>query len=279
MSTYAIGDIQGCSAQLIRLLELIQFNAQHDQLWFSGDLVNRGPDSLTVLRMIKNLKDAAIVVLGNHDLHLLAAYYHRHYLRPSDTIADVLNAPDADALCEWLRMQPLLHYDKALDFVLVHAGLAPQWTLLQAQELAQEVAVVLQSDKAADLLRNLYGEEPTQWHDALQDYDRLRCIINYFTRVRLCDAEGRLNFTHKGTLAQAQQQGIPWFQIWWRKMQMQRILFGHWAALKGKTGVDNVFGLDTGCVWGNKLTALRLEDLTYFQVDCAKVARISNRSL
>lgn len=272
MGTYAIGDIQGCAAQLMQLLDLIQFNEHHDRLWFTGDLVNRGPDSLSVLRTIKNL-NSATVVLGNHDLHLLAAYYHRDYVQPYDTFMDVFNAPDADELCAWLRFRPLLHYDESLNFMLVHAGVAPHWTLIDAQALSQEVATVLQSDQASDFLLHLYGKEPALWDDNLCGYDRIRCIINYFTRVRLCDAKGRLNLSHKGSLSPATEMDMdmPWFQIPWRKTQAQRIIFGHWAALQGKIDATNVFGLDTGCVWGNKLTALRLEDLEYFQVDCTSV--------
>jgi bis(5'-nucleosyl)-tetraphosphatase (symmetrical) len=268
MSTYAIGDVQGCFEPLQRLLETIHFNEHNDRLWFTGDLINRGPNSLSVLRFVKQLKKTPIVVLGNHDFHLLAVYFHRLNLKKHDTIQDILAAPDVDELCHWLLQRPLLHVDDLLQFMMVHAGLPPQWTKAQAKIHAQEVEQVLQSQQAAEFLAHLYGNEPSLWDETLTGWERLRFIVNCFTRMRYCDEVGRLNLENKSATPK-DSNDIPWFAHPNRATQHDRIIFGHWAALEGKANTPNVFALDTGCVWGRCLTALRLEDGHQFHVACA----------
>ena len=266
MSTYAIGDIQGCFTPLEKLLEKIQFNPNQDSLWFTGDLVNRGPQSLETLRFVKQLGTAAHTVLGNHDLHLLALAYDAHSGWEDDTINDILNADDRDELIHWLRHQPLLHHDKKLGFTIVHAGLASSWDFITAKKLAHEVETVLQSNIAHEFFHHMYGNQPDQWHPDLQSYDRWRCITNYFTRARFCHPDGRLELTKKGEINSTDL--IPWFQVPDRANDNLKIIFGHWAALGGVTNTPNVYALDTGCVWGFCLTAMRLEDGERFSVAC-----------
>lgn len=267
MSTYAIGDIQGCFTAFTKLLEVIQFDRATDFLWLTGDLVNRGPSSLETLRFVKNLGDRAQIVLGNHDLHLLARTLGGHPLKADDTLQPILAAPDRDDLIAWLRKQPLLQENKALGFIMVHAGLAPAWDAAKAAALAREVESVLQSERASDFFQNMYGNLPNQWDDGLVGWERLRCITNYFTRVRFCHPDGRLELKIKGQVADHPDL-IPWFKVPERKTAQLKIIFGHWAALNGVTGVANLYALDTGCVWGGKLTALRLEDEERFDVSC-----------
>ncbi len=263
MATYAIGDIQGCFTPLEKLLAQIKFDPQQDTLWFTGDLVNRGPQSLETLRFIKNLGKKHRVVLGNHDLHLLAVAHQAHTGRQDDTLTEILSAPDRDELIAWLIRQPLLYHNAQLDFVLVHAGLAFNWDLVTAKKLAKEVESILQSDQAGEFFRHLYGNKPDHWSEELQGWDRLRCIVNYFTRVRFCYPDGRLELGNANTA-----NLIPWFQIPNRVNANLKIIFGHWAALGGVTNTPNTFALDTGCVWGFSLTALRLEDQKRFCVSC-----------
>ncbi len=268
MSIYAIGDVQGCYDELQRLLSLIQFDANHDILWFTGDLVNRGPQSLEVLRFIKNLGSRHIVVLGNHDLHLLAVYYTQAKLHSDDTLDAILHAPDREELLNWLRHQPLLHYDKSNGYTMVHAGLAPAWTAQLARSLAKEVEIALQQDDPRIFLKTMYGNYPDKWSDNLMGADRLRCIVNYCTRLRLCYPDGRINLSYKGEIAGKPTDLIPWFDVPDRANRNDKIIFGHWAALNGKTNLPNLFALDTGCVWGNSLTAMRLEDQARFSIKC-----------
>lgn len=268
MSTYAIGDVQGCYNALQRLLNSIAFDPQQDTLWFTGDLVNRGPESLATLRFIKNLGERHRIVLGNHDLHLLAVAHHAHTGWEEDTFSDILQAPDRDDLIAWLRHQPLLHHDESSGFVMVHAGLAPSWDLTQAKKLAKEVEDCLQSHQAHDYFCHMYGNEPKHWSDALQGYDRLRCITNYFTRVRFCYPDGDLQLKHKGTLQSSPENLVPWFNVKHRKNADLKIIFGHWAALGGITNTPGAYALDTGCIWGYSLTAMRLEDETRFSAPC-----------
>jgi bis(5'-nucleosyl)-tetraphosphatase (symmetrical) len=268
MTTYAIGDIQGCFSALEKLLVQIKFDAGKDTLWFTGDIVNRGPQSLEALRFVKSLGDKHKVVLGNHDLHLLAIVYGDHEQRAGDTLDAILTAPDSDALLDWLRRCPLLVYDEATGYVMTHAGLAPAWNIKQAQQLAHEVEIVLRGDAPGDFLKNMYGNQPDIWDNRLQGKDRLRCIVNYFTRMRLCHIDGRLDFSYKGTLESKPQDLVPWFDVKNRVNAKDKIIFGHWAALGGKVDVPNVYALDTGCVWGNCLTAMRLGDGKLFTVDC-----------
>lgn len=268
MTIYAIGDVQGCFAELIALLDKLEFDHESDILWFTGDLVNRGPQSLEVLRFIKNLGEQHKVVLGNHDLHLLARYYADHKKSRDDTLDEVLQAPDCQELMEWLRHRPLLHYDKALDYVMVHAGLAPAWKIQQACLLAREVETYLKSNDPAQFLRHMYGNEPKRWDDALAGFERARCIVNYLTRVRFCYQDGALDLSYKGEIAGKPDELLPWFDLPSRANANTRIIFGHWAALNGKTDAPNVFPLDTGCVWGNCLTAMRLSDGERVCVKC-----------
>jgi bis(5'-nucleosyl)-tetraphosphatase (symmetrical) len=254
---------------LERLLEKIQFDAIKDTLWFTGDLVNRGPQSLGALRYVKNLGNKHKVVLGNHDLHLLARSFGTHAGSADDTLEDILQAPDREELFTWLRQLPLIHHDANLGYTLVHAGLAPAWSLTQALQLGQEVTNIIQSNHALSFFQHMYGNTPNQWNDNLQGFDRLRCITNYFTRLRFCYPDGAMELKNKGTLASASQELIPWFQVKSRVNTQIKIVFGHWAALSGITHTPNVYALDTGCVWGYCLTAMRLEDEERFHVSCS----------
>lgn len=264
MATYCIGDVQGCFDELQHLLDIINYNKNLDQLWFAGDLVNRGPKSLETLRFIKNLPNTKIV-LGNHDLHLLCLYYnmvnfHAEHLEP------ILSAPDAPELIAWLRRQKLIYYDKNFNAVLVHAGIYPKWTLAEALEYAYEFESALSGPNYLEFLQHLYGNQPDIWQNNLQNWDRLRFITNACTRMRFCSLAGQLEFASADKADTAPDNFLPWFRIPWRKNQEIKILFGHWAALNGITNEPNVFALDTGCVWGNSLTAMRLEDGALFSV-------------
>jgi bis(5'-nucleosyl)-tetraphosphatase (symmetrical) len=261
MSTYAVGDIQGCFDVLRRLLDQVAFDLSQDHLWVVGDIVNRGPQSLDALRFIYSLGDHAKVVLGNHDLHLLAVAHNLRPMSKSDTLQPILDAHDCDALLHWLRHRSLLHHDEKLNYVMVHAGIAPQWSFDQAKQYASEVEQALQSERYLDYLTGMYGNTPLGWDDQLSGTERLRVITNYFTRMRCLNAEGDLNLKNKGL---PKKNDIPWFEYPKRKMQNNRIIFGHWAALAGKTNSANAIGLDTGCVWGERLTLMRLEDNKLF---------------
>lgn len=266
MATYVIGDVQGCFSELQRLLDKIKFDPSQDKLWFTGDLVNRGPQSLEVLRFVKKLGDKQQTVLGNHDLHLLALTHQSHPGWDEDTLKPILTAPDRDELINWLGQQPLLY--EALGFILVHAGIAPSWDLVTAKRLAKEVENVIQNPlTATQFFQHMYGNEPKQWDETLTGWDRLRCITNYFTRLRFCDAEGHLELETKGKMESGGKL-IPWFQVPNRVNKDVKIIFGHWAALGGVTNSPNVYALDTGCVWGFCLTAMRLEDGQRFSVEC-----------
>ncbi|SIS47442.1 symmetrical bis(5'-nucleosyl)-tetraphosphatase [Neptunomonas antarctica] len=265
MATYAIGDIQGCFDELQNLLERINFN-QTDTLWLCGDLVNRGPKSLQTLRFLKQLSEQsqAVTVLGNHDLHLLAVHFNPTRKKNNDTLDSILAAPDRDELMDWLRHQPLLHTDSTLGFTMVHAGIPPDWSIPTAQGLAHEVESILRSTSAPVFFENMYGNKPKKWNSELQGWERLRVITNYLTRMRFCTTQGELEFASKGGLETQPKGFLPWYQHPHRKTDDQKIIFGHWAALEGRTDTDNTYALDTGCVWGSTLTALRLDDLTYY---------------
>jgi bis(5'-nucleosyl)-tetraphosphatase (symmetrical) len=259
MSRWAIGDIQGCYAELDELLQRIRFNADRDLLLFTGDLVNRGPQSLATLRRIRNLAANAIVVLGNHDLHLLAvAFVPDHRLRRSDTLDEVLDASDRDSLLAWLLERPLAHYDSARHDLLVHAGLVPQWHAQQAAQLAGEVESALRHDPRA-LLSAMYGDEPDRWDESLTGEDRLRFIINVLTRVRVCTAQGRVDLRQKGPPEDSRAPWMPWFKVKERASAAVRVIFGHWSTLGFYRG-EGVLALDTGCAWGGALTAVNLDD-------------------
>lgn len=257
MATYAIGDVQGCLEPLLRLVDAIDFDPTTDKLWFAGDLVNRGPDSLGVLRFVRNLADSAESVLGNHDFHALAIAFGGHDAKNSDTLSELFEADDAAELMHWLRSLPLMLEDEKAKYVLTHAGLPHIWSLDEARKLASEVAQVLRHGDYAALFEGLYGNFPDLWDATLRGVDRLRLIINYFTRMRLIDIDGRLDFDHKGDLSQLPDNHLPWFS--YPSKRESRVLFGHWAALDGHTGLSDIIALDTGCVWGRSLTAFCLE--------------------
>ena len=269
MPVYAIGDLQGCFDELTDLLEIIRFDPGRDQLWFTGDLVNRGPQSLACLRFVKDLGDTALTVLGNHELHLLAIGNGQpQYLHEGDTLDDVLAAEDRAELLDWLRQLPLIHHEAAFGFTMVHAGLPPQWQLGQALEYAAEVEQALRGPHYRDYFANMYGNEPDCWSPALGGWERLRFITNCLTRIRYCTEDGVLNLQEKG-VPDGVPGILPWFEIPGRKTLPARIIFGHWAALRDYPrdyGRYNVYPLDMGCVWGGELLALRLEDRQYFRV-------------
>jgi bis(5'-nucleosyl)-tetraphosphatase (symmetrical) len=269
MSTYAIGDLQGCFDPLRRLLDAIQFDAGRDRLWLVGDLVNRGPDSLAVLRFVKGLGTSAISVLGNHDLHLLALAGGYTKAREGDTLDAVLTAPDRDELLAWLRACPLLYCEPG--YTMVHAGLLPMWSIERALSLAEEVHRELRGDEYAKLLANMYGNQPTQWSETLEGYPRLRVIINAMTRMRVCSADGDMALGYKGGADDIPAGLFPWFDVPHRTSAASPIIFGHWSAL-GLQIRTNVVGLDSGCLWGRQLSALRLEDRQLYQVACPGVA-------
>ena len=255
MSRHAIGDIQGCCDELRALLAEIGFSADRDRLWFVGDLVNRGPSSLEVLRFVRALGDNAIVVLGNHDLHLLAVACGTRPARRSDTLDEILRAPDRDGLLDWLATRPLAHFEAG--DLLVHAGVVPQWTIETTLRLAREVEFALRNHPR-NLFDRMYGDEPDRWSEDLQGTDRLRFAINVLTRLRVCTNEGRINLRIKGKPPAAGSQWLPWFDIESRRTRDARVVFGHWSAL-GLFLRDDVIGLDSGCVWGGALTAIDLD--------------------
>ncbi len=271
MSTYVVGDVQGCYKALRRLLKKIQFSPASDTLWFAGDLVNRGPRSLETLRYLSDLDANIRIVLGNHDLHFIAIFEGCAPARGKDSLDELLAAPDCEALCDWLRFKPLAYYD-AIDtdrgiekFLMVHAGVAPHWTLEMTLQHAAEVEMVLQNKGYKKFLRAMYGDEPIRWTASLEGQERLRTITNYLTRVRFCDDIGSLRLDIKEGLCAAPDGFKPWYE--YQKITPQTsIVFGHWAALEGETNRDHVYALDTGYVWGRELTAMRLEDKKRFSV-------------
>ena len=267
MSVYAIGDVQGCCDELLQLMEILRFDPARDNLWFTGDLVNRGTQSLEVLRLVKSLGDRAAVVLGNHDLHLLAVAAGVSRLRPKDSFMDVLEAYDRDTLLSWLRQQSLLHHDARLGYTLIHAGFPPQWDLATARACAAEAEQALHGADAEGFFRHMYGDSPQQWQSDLNGTDRIRFIVNCFTRLRYCDATGRLALQYKGAPGTQDVGVMPWFQVPNRNSTDMKILFGHWSTL-GRYQGDGVYGLDSGCIWGGSLTALRLDDGQWFSVPC-----------
>lgn len=262
MSTWAIGDIQGCYAEFRALLDLIEFDPGHDQLWLTGDLINRGPDNLSTLRHVRGLGDAAITVLGNHDLALLVTAAGHRDPRSKDTIDDILAAPDREELLDWLRHRPLAHFDPELDCLLVHAGLPPQWDIATAMEQAHEVESALQGKDHERLLGRMFGNQPDCWRPGLDKLDRWRFTINALTRMRFVRADGSLDFDEKGPPGSQPEGLYPWYALPQRASSGQRIVFGHWSAL-GQEAIDDpppeIHALDTGCQWGGKLTALRID--------------------
>ena len=270
MSTYAIGDIQGCYTELQNLLNEINFNEKNDQLWFAGDLVNRGPKSLQTLRFIKSLGVSAKIVLGNHDLHLIAASKNIRPISNKDTIKEILTADDADELINWLKSRPLLLTDTDLGFTMVHAGIAPQWTLDAAKNFAKECESILQNEKIDDFLMHMYGDTPNIWSDSIEGYARQRFIINCFTRIRFCTINGTLDLDVKVAPGSQKKSLIPWYALPNRKTIDNKIIFGHWSTIHLGTENNfkkyNVYPIDTGCLWGGQLTAMRLDDEKIFSV-------------
>ncbi len=266
MATYVIGDLQGCLAPLRALLGEIGFSPARDRLWLVGDLVNRGPDSLAVLRWAMSLGDSLTTVLGNHDLHLLTVAEGFEKARRGDTLEDILAAPDRTELLDWLRTRPLVHRED--DHTLVHAGLLPGWTTERARELAAEVEATLRGPDWRDFLAHMYGNHPDHWDDAHRGFNRLRVITNACSRLRFCTPEGKMEFAHKGELDRHPPGFLPWFEVPGRKSADGFVLFGHWSAL-GFRLEKNYAALDSGCLWGGAMTALRLEDRRAFQVPCA----------
>ncbi len=268
MSTYAIGDIQGCFESLQKLLEHINFNKNTDQLWFAGDLVNRGPQSLEVLRFIKSLDDSAKIVLGNHDLHFLAVAMGCQTSKKYDTFADVINAPDKVDLINWLLTKSLLHYDKNVDCIMVHAGIYPGWNLLNAQQYALEAVKQLKA-RPVEFFNNMYGNTPNTWSENLSGWDRIRFITNTFTRMRYCEKKERpaLEFSDKGTPSDKNSLFIPWLYHARFNIKKTHIVFGHWSTF-GFSKSANITALDTGCLWGGRLTALEIETKKIYSVSC-----------
>ena len=263
MARYVIGDVQGCYDQLQQLLQLIQFDATTDQLWFCGDLIARGPKSLETLRFVKNLGSAAVTVLGNHDLNFLASLHGYRHISPADYLDDLLQAPDLDDLAHWLQQQPLLHYVESEQLLLVHAGLAPEWSIATAIEACRHVEHQLQTSPV-NLYAQMYGNTPDLWADAHSDSEKWRFSINSCTRMRYCFAGGRLELKQKGELSDNPLL-TPWFDFW-SDREHPTIFFGHWAALQGYSPVRGIHALDTGCVWGQALTCYCIESQQRFSV-------------
>jgi len=266
LATYAIGDVQGCFESLTRLLTHCCFSPSKDRLWFVGDLVNRGPRSLETLRFVRALGPAAITVLGNHDLALLMAAEGFGKRDKNDTFDDVLQAPDRDELLFWLRHQPLCHVEDG--FCLVHAGLLPQWSVGEARALAGEVEAALTGPGWREFMANMWGSEPAAWDDGLAGWRRMRVVVNAMTRMRFCSADGVMNFRAKGEATNAPEGFMPWFAVPGRRSADAVLVTGHWSAL-GLKILPNLLAIDSGCVWGGALTAMRLEDRAVFQVECA----------
>ncbi|WP_264435804.1 symmetrical bis(5'-nucleosyl)-tetraphosphatase [Coxiella endosymbiont of Dermacentor marginatus] len=273
MSTYIIGDVQGCYYELRKLLSLVQFNPFQDRLGFVGDLVNRGPNSLEVLRFIKSLS-SPLIVLGNHDLFLLMLGYdlisegvYKH------TLNDILRAPDKMELLEWLRYYPLVHYEENNHALLVHAGFPPQWSIEENLQHAKEVSAALQGLYFKDFLKNLFGDRTSQWNVDLKGQERLQYIVNAFTRIRFCDEDGVIDLKANGKAITNRENFKPWFD--WRRSERERvdIFFGHWSALDGQCDALHCYALDTGCAWGHRLTALKLETKQRITVPCRSFLR------
>ena len=266
MSTYAIGDIHGCLESLKGLLHYINFNENKDKLWFTGDLINRGPKSLETLKFLYEMQDIIQVVLGNHDISLLILDEDKD-IKIQHNCHDILTSKKKHIYFSWLKKQSFFHYDKELDYCMVHAGIIPQWDLNTAMLLNNEVAEYLKSkSKYKKLITNLFGNKPIKWDPELNGMNRIRFIVNVFTRLRFCSSDGEIELKTKGNKIHDNRKFKPWFLIKKRKAENENIIFGHWASLMGKTNQDKIFALDTGCVWGGKLTALRLEDKKMYAI-------------
>ena len=275
MATYAVGDVQGCLSELEALLKQIDFSSS-DKIIFLGDLINRGPDSLGTLRLIKSLGDQAIIVLGNHDLHFLAILFGGHPQTKSDTLTELIEAKDAEDLGHWLRTQPLIHYEDSFDALMVHAGVPFFWSTQKALFLNEEVHRIIAGTEEKEGLdyriffQQMYGNNPNYWAEGLTGMDRYRAITNYFTRMRFLDFEGKMDFSFKGAKESAPDSLMPWYSFCLEGGQTRKVLFGHWASLNGVTGREEMIALDTGCVWGRRLTAYCMETKEFFSVKSFK---------
>ena len=267
MTIYAVGDLQGCLEPLLCLLKKVNFKPKEDQLWAAGDVVNRGPQSLETLRYVKALGPAFRMVLGNHDLHLLAVARGIKHLNPKDTLQEILDASDRDELLHWLQQQPLLI--NAHGYVLVHAGIPPHWDLPTAQLMARKVETVLHSENANLFFENMYGNKPSSWSELQSEAEQLRTITNYFTRMRFCNTRGELELETKNEEKQAPKGFAPWYKDPLRKTVNEKIIFGHWAALNGRVSESNLYPLDTGCVWGGRLRLMNLSTSHYTHCKCS----------
>ena len=273
MSTYVVGDIQGCLKPLKCLLKEVNFKPKEDVLWSVGDIVNRGPKCLKTLRFLYKMRKSLVMVLGNHDLHLLAVAAGVRAPSRSDTLDKILKAPDRDKLLKWLVKRPLIHHEHG--HTLVHAGIPPQWSLQQALGYGKEVHKVLKSPDCVAFFEEMYGNEPAVWSDELRGMERLRVITNYLTRMRYCDKDGVLDLDSKGPTPDAgkptrgAKKVAPWFSHPQRKTATDRIVFGHWASIQGHTNSLNAIGLDTGCVWGGYMSMYELETGRLHRCDCS----------
>jgi bis(5'-nucleosyl)-tetraphosphatase (symmetrical) len=269
MPIYAIGDLQGCLEPLERLVDSLPLDPSRDRLWFVGDLANRGPDSLGCLRYVKSLGSLAVTVLGNHDFHTLCVAEGIQKARPRDTLQDVVAAQDRDDLVDWLRHRPLMHVEGP--YAMVHAGLLPEWSIAKARELAGEVEAALQGPGWRKFLQRLYGNEPARWDDSLTGHDRLRVIVNAMTRMRVCTRDGVMDLSYHGEPGETHGGRTPWFDLPARAHATHQVVCGHWSVVGLKLR-PTVLSLDSGCVWGRALTAIRLQDRQVFQVRCPESA-------
>ncbi|MBX8520238.1 symmetrical bis(5'-nucleosyl)-tetraphosphatase [Pseudomonas cichorii] len=278
MAVYAVGDLQGCLEPLKCLLDDVRFDPAKDQLWLVGDLVNRGPQSLETLRFLYSIRESVVCVLGNHDLHLLAASRNIERLKKSDTLREIIEAPDGNDLLDWVRRQKLMHYDEQRNIAMTHAGIPPQWSLKKALKYASEVEQALQDDNLYEpFLDGMYGNEPVKWDNDLQGVTRLRVITNYFTRMRFCTREGKLDLKSKEGIETALPGYEPWFKHPNRKTRDLKIIFGHWAALEGNCDEPGVYALDSGCVWGGAMTLMNVDTLERHRCDCDAVGNAATR--
>lgn len=281
MATYAIGDVQGCFDELQSLLKQIKFNSDCDQLWFCGDIVNRGPKSLATLRFIRSLQDNAITVLGNHDLHLLATAFLKNNPGKHDTFTDILQAKDSLEDLNWLQQQPLIHHEN--NITLIHAGIHPKWSIAKTIELANEVKSLLQSNKNIEFYKHMYGDKPNNWHYGLSGSARYRFITNTLTRLRYCSVTGKQALNAKGPPGSQPEDLLPWYEIPDRKTKDDVIIFGHWSTLPhaGVSDINNCYAIDSGCLWGGALTALRIDQqpFEYIRLNCQGVQKPSKKYL
>ncbi|MFV9616573.1 MAG: symmetrical bis(5'-nucleosyl)-tetraphosphatase [Gammaproteobacteria bacterium] len=283
MATYAIGDVQGCYDELKALLTQIKYKSDRDQLWFCGDLVNRGPKSLETLRFIKALEGNAISVLGNHDLHLLATAFNHKNPGKKDTFDELLQAKDSLELLDWLRKQLMVYHDDKKNITLLHAGLHPDWSISKTLQLAAEVESVLRSAQHINFYKHMYGDKPFLWDDSLSGWPRYRYITNTLTRLRYCNEQGKAALNAKGAPGSQAKNLYPWYEVPGRVSQGDTIIFGHWSTLPhaGLSSINNTYAIDSGCLWGGALTAMRIdvEPFEYFRLNCPGAQKPANKHL